>query len=278
MLIRLPTLGCFGCTPWLQSLLWLSLLWLISLPFMAFAASAPPLRVLVGMHKPPYIDMHAKQGYELELLRLVAHEMQQAIEFKHAPNQRLLELLKKGEGDIATLQSTAAATSNEPALAYGCPYIRYQNVAVSLHRNRILLRQINDLGGVSILAFQNAARLLPLQYQQTVQHAPDYRETIDQATQVEMLQKNRVQVIILDINIFRHYNALYPDAAPTDIYRLFAPTTYRTAFRDAKLAQSFDQALARVQQTQAYIDLQLKYFKQLDEGSPPLCLSTAWLY
>lgn len=244
----------------------------------AWAEDAKPLRVLVGMHKPPYIDTERDQGYELELLRLVAQQMQRTVEFKHAPNQRLLDLLKKGEGDIATLQSSAASAVPDPKLVYGCSYIRYQNVAVTLHRNRLLIKQITDLSGLSIMAFQNAARLLPLQYQKTIQNSPDYRETIEQRTQVEMLQKNRVQVIVLDINIFNFYNELYPDAAPTYIHRLFAPTLYRTAFRDGVLAHQFDEALTRVQQSQAYSDLQLKYFKQLNEVSPPLCLSTAWLY
>lgn len=250
---------------------WISFAGLVCLLCIALPGKAKPLRVLVGMHKPPYIDMTTQQGYELDLLRLVAQEMHQPIEFKHAPNQRLLELLKKGDGDIATLQPSRLAESNEPQLFYGCPYIRYQNVAVSLHRNRILLRQINDLAGVSMMAFQNAARLLPLQFQQTVRNSPDYRETVEQATQVEMLQKNRVQVIILDINIFRYHNDMVPDAAPTDIHRLFAPTLYRTAFKDPALAQAFDEALVRVQQSTAYTDLQLKYFKQLDEGSPAPC-------
>lgn len=256
----------------------LSLGLLLCVSACALAEDAKALRVLVGMHKPPYIDTDSGQGYELELLRLVAQQMQRPIEFKHAPNQRLLDLLKKGEGDIATLQSSSATAVADPKLVYGCAYIRYQNVAVTLHRNRLLIKQISDLSGLSIMAFQNATRLLPLQYQQTIQNSPDYRETIEQSTQVEMLQKNRVQVIVLDINIFNFYNDLYPDAAPTDIHRLFAPTLYRTAFRDGALAHQFDEALARVQQSQAYSDLQLKYFKQLNEVSPPLCLSTAWLY
>lgn len=252
--------------------------WLVWLCCFTTALEAKPLRVLVGMHKPPYIDMSSEQGYELDLLRLIAAEMQQPIEFKHAPNQRILELLKKDEGDVATLQKVTFDSPKDPQLVYGCPYIRYQNVAVTLHRSRLLLRQINDLGGVSILAFQNAARLLPMQYQQIILSSPDYRETVDQGTQVEMLQKGRVQVIVLDVNIFHYHNDVYPDAAPTDIHRLFPATVYSTAFKDPALASAFDEALSRVQQSQAYSDLQLKYFKQLNESSPTPCLSTAWLY
>lgn len=233
------------------------------------AALAKPLRVLVGMHKPPYIDIHTQQGYELELLTLVATHMQQTFEFSFVPNQRILALLQKGEGDIATLQR---GVTRQPQLQYGCPYIRYQNVAVTLHRNRLLIKQIADLTGLSVLAFQNATNLLPPSYGETVKKTSSYQETTNQRTQVDMLQKNRVQVVIMDIHIFNFYNQQAAAAAPVDIHPLFTDTEYRTAFRDRQLAQAFDRALIQVQQSPAYNALQQKYFQHLAMATLSPCV------
>ncbi len=243
------------------------LLWCCTLA-VPVCAWAKPLQILVGMNKPPYIQVDSSDGYEIELLREIARQMQQNVEFTYVPNKRILSLLQQGIGDIATLQRTGQDLDN---IFYSCPYIRYQNVAITLAANQIVLKSLLDLDNLSILAFQNAAQVLPDDYRRIALASPSYRETIDQRTQVEMLQKQRVQVAVMDMNIFHYYNNKIEQASQVQIHPLFTPTLYRLAFRDAALARSFNQALQQYQQSAGYPLLQERYFGNPQAASPPAC-------
>lgn len=193
--------------------------------------------------------------------------MQLPAEFTYVPNKRIFTLLQQGIGDIATLQKKA---DGNPKIFYSCPYIRYQNVAVTLAANQISLNDVADLAPYSILAFQNAVQVLPEAYQRIALTSPSYRETVDQRTQVEMLQKQRVQVVVMDMNIFFYYNKT-EQSGQVQIHPLFAPTYYRAAFRSKDLASAFNQALQQVQRSAAYSLLQERYFGNATAAAPPPC-------
>lgn len=248
--------------------LWVAGLWLCAGSWADAALADKPLQVLVGMNKPPYIQVDSSDGYEIELLREVARVMQLPAEFTYVPNKRIFTLLQQGIGDIATLQKKAEGT---PKIFYSCPYIRYQNVAVTLAANQISLNDVADLAPFSILAFQNAVQVLPEAYQRIALTSPSYRETVDQRTQVEMLQKQRVQVVVMDMNIFHYYNNKAEQGGQVQIHPLFAPTFYRAAFRSKDLASAFNRALQQVQRSAAYSLLQERYFGNSTAAAPPPC-------
>lgn len=248
--------------------LWLAGLWLTSAIWPGTALADKPLQVLVGMNKPPYIQVDSSDGYEIELLREIARVMQVPAEFTYVPNKRIFTLLQQGIGDIATLQKKA---EGQVDIFYSCPYIRYQNVAVTLATNQISLNDVADLAPFSILAFQNAVQVLPDAYQRIALTSPSYRETVDQRTQVEMLQKQRVQVVVMDMNIFHFYNNKAEQGGQVQIHPLFAPTLYRAAFRSKDLARAFNQALQQVQKSAAFTLLQERYFGNATAAAPPPC-------
>lgn len=248
--------------------LWLTGLGVLSGIWAGVAQAEKPLQVLVGMNKPPYIQVDSSDGYEIELLREIARVMQQPAEFTYVPNKRIFTLLQQGIGDIATLQKK---TEGQTKIFYSCPYIRYQNVAVTLAANQISLNDLTDLAPFSILAFQNAVQVLPEAYQRIALTSPSYRETLDQRTQVEMLQKQRVQVVVMDMNIFHYYNNKAEQGGQVQIYPLFTPTFYRAAFRSKDLARAFNRALQQVQRSSAYTLLQERYFGNALAAAPPPC-------
>lgn len=238
------------------------------LPVSAVHAATPPLLALVGMHKPPYIQVDSSDGYEVELIREITKLMSQQVEFTYVPNKRIFPLLLQGIGDIATLQSVAEQAED---VFYSCPYIRYQNVAITLTSDHIDLDSLLDLDQRSILAFQNAAKVLPAEFRRIAAASPNYRETVDQRAQVEMLQKQRVQVVVMDMNIFNYYNNKAAQVSQVDVHHLFQPTLYRAAFRDALLVKQFNRALSQFQQSTRYAGLQERYFGNATVASPPAC-------
>ena len=125
--------------------------------------AAAPLTVLVGQQKPPYINTANISGYEVDLLGEVVSRMGYEPVFLFVPNARIKPLLLQGEGDIASLQPV---TNGEADLFYSNPYIRYQNIAISLAKNQLAINQSSDLARYSVLAFRMLAwswgRIIPI--------------------------------------------------------------------------------------------------------------------
>lgn len=254
------------------------------------SANASTLTVLVGQHKPPYIHLdNIRQqknaqtvaaaetiadsvvGFEIELLRETVKRMGYEAEFVYLPNARIRHQLEAGVGDIATLQPVVAQPE-EPGLYFSEPYIRYQNVVVSRQADTFLITKPSDLVKLTTVAFQGASVVLGSAFNDMVQLATDYRETIDQKSQVDALLSGRADAIVLDRNIFTHHH--HEAIAPVEVvmHELFGSTLYRAAFRDVQLQRAFNRALLSVELDHWYQQLQLKYFKQLNQSLPSALL------
>lgn len=235
------------------------LTWMLGLLLLAKSGllEAAPLTVLVGQHKPPYINTANISGYEVELLDEVVTRMGFEPVFIFVPNARIKSLLEQGAGDIASLQPIS---SDETGLFYSNPYIRYQNIAVSRANDELLISHSSDLGRYSILAFQNARNVLGADYTDMAKIAAEYLETVDQQAQLKMLLQQRVQVVVMDRNIFNHYRLQHDNADEFTVHPIFSNTLYRAAFRDATVQRAFDRALLSVMLDSWYLRLQRKYF------------------
>jgi polar amino acid transport system substrate-binding protein len=234
----------------------LPMLLLLTCNSAVFAVETSVMQVLVGMNKPPYIQIETADGYEIDLLRALVSRMGSKAEFTHVPNKRIHSLLQQNIGDMATLQPLNSA---EPGLFYSCPYIRYQNVVVSLELQQLTINELSDLKNLSVLAFQNATAALGEEYRQLAQQSFKYRETVEQRTQVESLHKLRVQAVVMDINIFYYHHDKIEPPQQIQVHPLFPASYYRVAFRDKKLADAFNQALLWYWQRPEYQQLQQRY-------------------
>ena len=149
--------------------------------------------------------------------------------------------------------------ANEPGLYYSCPYIRYQNVVVSLEVQQLVINQLSDLKNLSVLAFQNASAALGDEFRDIAKQSFKYRETVEQRTQVESLHKLRVQAVVMDINIFYYHHDKISPPQQVKIHPLFPASYYRAAFRKAEDAKAFDTALKAMLQDSKYHLLQERY-------------------
>ena len=220
------------------------------------------LSILVGMDKPPYIQMQDGAGFELELLKAVINEMGYSSVFMHVPNARISYLLEQGNADIATLQGVQE-TSNQ--LLYSQPYIRYQNAVITLRENNYSIDELDDLSGLNVVAFQGASRVLGTEYEKSIEQFGRYTEVTNQQSQVDLLLLRRIDAAIMDINIFQYYRRAANDHQPINLHLLFPPSDYRCAFRDPLLQQQFDQALNTYRASRDYQRLQLEYFGAISQ-------------
>ncbi|WP_337880125.1 transporter substrate-binding domain-containing protein [Rheinheimera sp.] len=238
------------------------LLFVLTLLMSSSALAKTSLTVLVGLDKPPYINLSDQSGFELDLIRLVLKKMGSEAQFLHVPNARLRDLLLEGKADIATLQKV---DPSQP-LFYSTPYIQYQNVVASLKIRSIQIRRMMDIQPYTVVAFHNARRLLGKEFETSVNAVESYQELANQSQQVQMLLMSRCDLVIADSNILNYYLKLHgrsPDEL--DFARLFAPALYHAAFRNDALRARFDRALADVVKSADYQELQLKYFGQRNQ-------------
>ena len=242
----------------MQQLLYLGMIWVV---LVAAPAKAQQLQLLVGVEKPPYIKVESQSGYELELLTTVVKRMGFDSQFIHVPNGRLLDLFSEGQADMVSLQR-----SSPPGFYATQAYISYQNILIVRQDLYKDILSLNDLVGLRVMAFQNARQFLPPEYAAAISKSSSYLEVVEQHQLPALLLKNRVDVLVMDRNIFWHY---YRQTAPKDhslkVLSFFQPNHYHMLARTPEVAERFNKALMEVKQSELFSQLQLKYFAELNQ-------------
>lgn len=242
----------------MQHLLYIAMLWIA---LVAVPLKAQQLQLLVGVEKPPYIKRATQTGYELELLRTVVKRMGFDSQFIHVPNGRLLDLFSEGQADMVSLQR-----GFPPGFYATQPYISYQNILIVRQDLVKELVKLSDLAGLRVMAFQNARQFLPPEYAEAIRNTSSYLEVVEQHQLPALLLKNRVDVLVMDRNIFWHY---YRQTAPKDhslkVLSFFQPNHYHMLARIPEVAERFNKALMEVKQSELFSQLQLKYFAELNQ-------------
>lgn len=222
-------------------------------------AASPAVRVLFGLNKPPYIIEGERRGLEYELVSLIMSEMGYRVEPEFVPPARLVSLVRVGQFDAA---STLRAISGLPGY-YSAPYIRYQNVAITLEKRGITLHAISDLSRYSVVGFQNARLHLGPTFRNMADNNSRYREVSPQWLQNNLLFTGHIDVVIVDRKIFRHFNKEVKDRVDTQQafkeFALFPPTDYQMMFRDSRLRDQFNKALMQVKQDGRYDSITKRY-------------------
>lgn len=223
------------------------------------AADFKIVDVAVGWAKPPYIDQDNNSGFEVELVENIMAPLGYRINLIYVPYGRSQRMVQNGEVDMML---TAHDRLMLDPIMLSDKYIVYENVAVSLKRNNLKIEKIEDLKRYSLVAFQNASLVLGKRFKHTSQNSKNYIELPEQENQVEMLFKGKTQVIVLDINIFTHFQQALSDIREQEAYtvhHIFPENQYKVAFKDPDLKLEFNRSLAQFIQTDAYHALRKKY-------------------
>lgn len=232
---------------------------ILSLQAFADAMYERQLTATVGWTKPPYVIEHQDSGFELELVKHVFSSMGYKVSFVYVPFGRSNTLLKANKVDVALTMNSRMDTEG---LVLSDPYITYQNAAISLRGRGIEINQMSDLGHYSMIGFQNSSIILGSDYQAATEKSRLYLELPNQRNQVEMLLKGKVDIVVMDINIFNYLSREYlgkSHMVNVDTHRLFPATQYQMAFRDKELVKSFNQQLAAFKESEDYQQLLKEY-------------------
>ena len=232
---------------------------LSTISFVADAEEPMSIELVAGLSKPPFIIEENASGIQIDLIREAFRLHHIEVNFIHMPLGRAVTGYQRLNVDGVM---TLPANYQHPAMHVSSPYIKYQNVAITLAENDAVINTIKDLSRLSLVAFQNAKRYLGNEYDDVVSYSLDYREMPDQAKQVEMLFMRRTEAIVLDESIFKYIVSQSDDMRyqkPFKIHYIFEERNYVAGFRDNKLADIFNEAIVQMKSDGSYKQIIDKY-------------------
>jgi polar amino acid transport system substrate-binding protein len=148
--------------------------------------------------------------------------------------QNRIILAKSPQVDCATLQPEQASK-----VWHTIKGIALHDYAVSLAAKRLRIERLEDLRGKSIIAYVGAREFLGPAFQAVVKDSARYREIRNHRTQVKLLLKGRVDVIIADKPLVQWYLRYLEQEdrvrIPVAYHNLFKPVRFNFACRHKHL-------------------------------------------
>ena len=231
-----------------------------SLAFDVAPSSSGPkeLRMAVGLALPPYNIPETDSGIEMDIVREALKMKGYVVKAKYLPFARVRRELMNCEVDGAL---TINPNSGIQAF-YSDEHLICQNVVVTLKQNAFHIHEIADLKDKSVLAFQNATLYLGKDFSAMADQNAKYWEIAKQEIQINRLYTNRVDVIVLDKNIFYHHqkhNDRVDTSQAIDIWHIFPPTPFSVAFVNEKVRDDFNEGLKQLRESGRYDEIVKKY-------------------
>jgi polar amino acid transport system substrate-binding protein len=231
----------------------------------AWGGLAAPAKtpLLVGLSQNA---MPQKQGntihFEAELFRQLLNELGYDVKFVAAPHARLTRMLQNKELDMAARQNIEPNSG----LFYSQPYLEFHNLVFALANFPDPLKKVQDLSRYSVASFQNASKVLGAEFATAMKNSPAFREVVDHNQVIDMLQRQRTQLLVLDkVTFYRRWNekGLKPEQVKT--FDLFPKASYRIGFVDPQLQQQVSQLLQLWQDSGRVAQLQ-KQTRELNQS------------
>jgi polar amino acid transport system substrate-binding protein len=231
------------------------------LPNKVLLADDKALILTAGLSKPPFVIEHDKKnsGIQLELMKAVFAIENKEVKFLYLPLSRSFASIDKWHSD-GTI--TLPVDHKREGVYLSEPYIRYQNVLITLAEDNLVLNDFNDLSDKKIIAFQTAQNFLGPEYNKALQNAKDYREMADQSKQIEMLFVKRTEVLVIDITIFKYFLSQHRDekySKPYTVHSFFKPADYSAGFKDKATRDQFNRGLNKIKANGTYQKILNKY-------------------
>ncbi|MFC3149923.1 substrate-binding periplasmic protein [Litoribrevibacter euphylliae] len=220
---------------------------------------ADHLKLAVGLALPPYVIADNDSGMELDIVREALRLSGHTSEPVYLPFGRVPKSVEEGASDAALTVTESSGLNN---VHYSDSHITYQNVAVSLAVNKFPINSVADLSSRSVIAFQDATKYLGGQFANMASSNKRYSEKAKQSKQITMLFAERVESVVMDINIFKYFRAA-EQKVKTDsdvtIHEIFEPSHYKVGFRRQQHRDDFNKGLKQLKESGQYEAILKKY-------------------
>ena len=221
------------------------------------------IKMSFGGEIPPYTFPKTNSGIELEIISLALSYKNHTLKPVYVPLAQVPISFKEKKVDAAM---TDLGIDLRPfGGLYANPAVWYDNVFISLKQNNLTIKQPQDLDGLIVTSFQGGVHRYP-KWLKHVKEKYNYFEQNNQRLQVLVLHKQRVDVILTDINIYKYNVAKLKKekgfkAKEVKIHHFIKLNLmdYRPIFRDKKIRDDFNEGLAHIKKTGEFQAVYDKY-------------------
>ncbi|GAB3531211.1 substrate-binding periplasmic protein [Photobacterium alginatilyticum] len=221
-------------------------------------AAKPPLSVAISVDMPPYVINQAISGLQVDIIKLALGGYD--VRFMQMPFGEIQTAVQKGIADVGV-----GVLEDDSGVFYSDHFITFANVAVSKKASSKKIEQVADLKGHLVLTWQNAYLELGDAFEQLYSpQSPErenYIEVADQADQVRIFWQGNNRIAVIDRSIFTYFTKALGYAADDVTFHYVFPsvTSFQASFKEAKIRDSFNQALGKLCQSGEYNKLLTRY-------------------
>ena len=241
----------------------LRIFFLICLALPWSLAQARDLKIIFSQYTPPYV-FEKGDGIVVDIVREALKASGHTVAPVYVPIGRGFELFAEKRVDgTAIIRENSGLKAN-----YSDDFMQYHNRAFTLKSRQLKLDKLADLKDKAVVAFQNANKYLGEDFGRVVAENPNYKEMANQEIQTLMLLLGRIDVAVMDESIFRFYREKLiaegkaPRATEYDVFPLFPPTPYKTAFIDPRIRDVFNRELSAMRRDGRYEAIYRKYIDE----------------
>jgi polar amino acid transport system substrate-binding protein len=225
-------------------------------------AESPPgeLRIVFPQYTPPYV-FEDGTGIVVDIVRTALEAAGHKVKPVYVPIERGFKMFAARQVDGTTIIQESSGLKAE----YSDNFMQYHNRAHALKGRNLSIRNVGDLKGKSVIAFQNAEKYLGEDFRRAIAGNPNYKEMAQQEAQTHMLLLHRTDVVVMDESIFRYYREKLIAERKADraqeyvAFDIFPPTPYKAAFIDRKVRDDFNKGIAAMRKDGRYEAIYRKY-------------------
>ncbi len=229
------------------------------------ALSQETLKVAFGNALAPWVMPESNDGILLDIISESLEPAGYEVSSVYYPYARRILSYRQGLVDVVSDVNPSVIEREGLDGYFSDIAYSYTNYAISLKHKNYRFKKISDLGQYRILSWQGAVSTLGPEYADMAMNNPFYSEHHNQELQIKMLYLDRVDVIQLDMQIFKYFKSKVSRAGiintkqEVDIFPLFGKNECGFLFRSIKARDAFNQQLRLLKESGRYDQIYAHY-------------------
>ncbi len=214
--------------------------------------------ILVGVHHSPPWSFKNGQGeivgIEKDIIEKSLTSQGHTVRFKIFGYSRLLNQFSSQQLDFAS-----PFTGPTGAASLTVNYLPFQDVSVSLKSRGLAINAIEDLAEKTVVAYQQAHRVLGKKYGELVASQTNYKEFASRENQINLLFFKRADAVVGERRILAYIAHKNHGPDKIAIHPIFSETHYPGAAWDKQLVLDFNAGLTRLRESGEYQKILKQY-------------------
>ncbi len=156
--------------------------------------------IAVPDNKPPYFNGSSKDGIERDIINDAFGLTGKCVNFMEvAHRQSKYDSERFGVECVSTVSSELSLKSKS---YFSVPVVTYHYTPFTLKKDHIVIKSYEDLAGKTVEAFSLARDYLGADFRRVIGKAQNYLEHENRSSQVALLLRGNVQVLVIDRTMF----------------------------------------------------------------------------